>query len=104
MRETRVGKYGRNLALWINYTIRTLPEDQRGDYRDTLIQELETYSFEARKQGSPPNSGTVHELSDLAEIDPLNPEHLARLIKEGIHLMYQKQTAARVFRALLENL
>lgn len=104
MAETRAGKYGRNLARWINYTIDTILENQRDEYRAKFLRELKTYSLERRKNGQPRNSGCVHELSDLTEIDVTNPEQFARLIKEGIHLMYQKQTSARVLSALQECL
>jgi hypothetical protein len=102
MEETRAGKYGRNLAIWIEYTIDTIPEKE--DYKKKLIQELQTYSFEPKKKGQPNNSGTVYELSDLLSIDVNNPEDLAKLIKEGIHLMYQKQTASKVMKSLLGHL
>ena len=104
MAETRAGKYGRNLAIWINHTIQELPEVQRGDYRTRFLAELERYSFTPREKGQPRNEGCIHELSSLAEVDLINPEHLAMLVKEGIHLMYQKQTSARVFDAVRRGL
>lgn len=102
MIETRAGKYGRNLAIWLNHTISTIPKKQRDVYRARFLDELRNYSFETRKKGQPRNSGCVHELTDLTEIDVNNPENLARLVKEGVHLMYQKKTAALVLNALLE--
>jgi hypothetical protein len=104
MDETRAGKYGRFLALWINYTINTIPPRNREQYRANFIKELRDYSFEPRKKGQPRNSGCNLELEDMAEINPQSPEELARLIKEGIHLMYQKQTAAKVMTSLLKHL
>jgi hypothetical protein len=104
MKETRAGKYGRNLAIWINHTIEEMPEGKREDYRARFLTELKTYSFRPRKNGQPCNEGCVHELSDLAEIEISNPEHLAMLVKEGVHLMYQKETSARVFEALKKYL
>ncbi|VVB79417.1 Uncharacterised protein [uncultured archaeon] len=104
MGETRAGKYGRNLAIWINYTFQTIPQDHRKGYRTRFISELRKYSLKPRAEGEPSNEGCVHELSDLVDIEILNPEHFARLVKEGIHLMYQKQTSARVLKALEENL
>ena len=100
MEETRAGKYGRNLAIWIDYTIDTMPENLRNDYRARFLEELNTYSLKPRKNGQPRNEGCVHELSDLAEVDISNPEQFARLVKEGVHLMYQKQTSARVLDSL----
>ena len=100
MRETRAGKYGRNLAIWIDHTIDTMPEDLRKDYRARFLDELSTYSLKPRKNGQPRNEGCVHELSDLTEVDIRNPEQFARLVKEGVHLMYQKQTSARVLDSL----
>lgn len=102
MRETRAGKYGRNLAILLNHTINTVPIEQRADYRTRFLEELKKYSFEPRQKGQPQNSGCIHELAHLTEIDTGNPEDLARLVKEGVHLMYQKSTAALVLSALLK--
>ena len=104
MEETRAKKYGRNLATWINYTINTIPELQRGNYRKRFIWELRKYSFEHRKKGEPINDGCVRELEGIEEIDPICPKELAKLVKESIHLMYQKQTAAKVMTSLLDYL
>ena len=104
MSETRPGWYGRFLALWIDYIIQTIPEQQREWFKSRLVKELRGYSLEGRKEGESRNSGCVHELDELVKLDIENPEHLARLIKEGIHLMYQKQTASHVLNSLLENL
>ena len=101
MKQTRAAKYGKNLGVWIEHTISALPEEQQEEYASRFCQELRTYSFQPRKNGTPPNEGCVHELSDLAVIDLKNPEHFAKLVKEGIHLMYQKGTAGRVFTSLL---
>lgn len=100
MPGTRAGKYGKYLAMWINFTIDSMPLD----YRTRFLSELRTYSFEPRKNGEAVNSGCVHELDDLADADITNPEHLAKIVKEGIHLMYQKQTARKVMGSLLEKL
>ena len=100
MEETRAGKYGRNLAIWIDYTIDTMPEKLREDYITRFLEELSTYSLKPRRNGQPRNEGCVHELSDLVNVDISNPEQFARLVKEGVHLMYQKQTSARVLDAL----
>ena len=102
MKETRAGKYGRNLAIWIDFTIDTQPDDLKANYRARFLEELNTYSLKPRKNGQPPNEGCVHELSDLVNANINNPEQFARLIKEGIHLMYQKQTSARVLDSLQE--
>lgn len=104
MYETRAGKYGRNLATWVNHTIAGIPKSQREDYRAKFLQELKIYSFSPRKKGRPRNSGCVHELKDVDKCDVRNPEDLAKLVKESIHLMYQKQTAARVMKSLLDYL
>ncbi len=102
MKETRPSKYGKNLAIWINHTIDTMPIEKRKNYKTEFIEELRIYSFEPRKNGQPPNQGCVRELTDITEIDISNPKDLAKLVKEGIHLMYQKQTAASVINSLLE--
>jgi hypothetical protein len=44
MAETRAGKYGRNLAVWIDFTIDTMPENSRNGYRARFLEELSTYS------------------------------------------------------------
>jgi hypothetical protein len=104
MAETRVGRYGRNLAIWVEYTIRTLPEQQRSIYAARFIKELKTYSFKPKRKEQPPNEGCVHELSDLICVDVRKPRDLARLVKEGMHLLYQKETSARVLKELLSYL
>ncbi|MCX6774800.1 MAG: hypothetical protein NTY99_01775 [DPANN group archaeon] len=101
----RAATYGQVLADWVGYTIQTIPETEREAYRSKLIEELRKYSFEPRKKGSPKNSGCTCELETIVEsFDMKNPEHVAKLIKEGIHLMYQKGTAKRVLESLLASL
>jgi hypothetical protein len=100
MKETRGGKYGRNLAIWIDYTFMTIPERCRAEYRRRFLKELNAYSLKPRKSGNPQNEGCVKELSDLTEVEIGKPEQFARLVKEGIHLMYQKRTSARVLDSL----
>lgn len=105
MNETRGGKYGRFLAQTVNHVIDiSVQESEKREYRTRFIEELRTYSFEPRRKGAPRNKGCVWELNNLEEIDFTNPENFARFIKEGIHLMYQKETAGRVMQSLLENL
>ncbi len=104
MKETRAGKYGRNLAVWIHYTINSLPKYKRADYTKRFVEELTNYCFDPRKKGEIRNQGCVLELSDIVDCDIKNPGDLAKLVKEGVHLMYQKQTAAKVIKALLENI
>lgn len=104
-KETRAGKYGRFLAVWVEHTIceqiKRCPMDyQKEDYRKRFLHELCQYSFEPRKKGSPKIQGCKWELESLDDFSISGPEELAKLVKEGIHLMYQKQTAARVFRSL----
>ena len=103
MTETRGGKYGRNLAYWVNATL-NLFEYECDDYRKRFLEELQDYSLRPRKVGEPRNSGCVNELSGLVNIDLRNSEQFACLVKEGIHLMYQKKTSKRVLEALLENI
>lgn len=100
MKETRAGKYGRNMAVLLDYIL----EQRNIKYRKAFLNELQTYCLEPRKKGTPPGMGCVNELEDLDNIELNNPRHLARLVKEGIHLMYQKQTAKRVLYSLLGNL
>ena len=100
MEETRGGKYGRNLAVWVRDIL-----DREGEgYRERFLVELRTYSFEPKKKGGPCNSGIVRELEGIDEVDLRNPEEFARLVKEGFHLEYQKETSARVFKSLLDHL
>lgn len=100
--ETRGGKYGRNFSILVNYVFQTIPEKE--DYKKRFLKELSHYSFETREKGKPRNIGCVYELESLDAVDIKNPEDFARLVKEGIHLMYQKGTAKRVLDSLLENL
>ena len=104
MNESRGAKYGRNLALLVVYVITSIDECEREIYREKFLEELRAYSLEPRKKGEPKNSGCTHELASLQTIRLNDPEHLAKLIKEGLHLMYQKGTAKRVLSSLLDNL
>jgi hypothetical protein len=104
MKSSRAATYGRNLGKWVEETINSQPEAQREGYKARFLNELKTYSFETRKNGQPPNSGCKNELSDIVECDINDPEQLAKLVKEGIHLMYQKGTSARVLNAMTKYL
>ncbi|MFH1711479.1 MAG: hypothetical protein ABH840_04165 [Nanoarchaeota archaeon] len=95
--ETRAGKYGRFLAGFIlNYI------SEREDYKERFLKEFRKYSDKQRKRGEPRNSGCVFELDGLDDFDG-SPESLAKLLKEGIHLMYQKQTGRRCRKSFLDN-
>lgn len=98
--ETRAGKYGRFLAVWVDYTI----SQQKPGYRSKFLEELKKYSLRPRKKGEPKHEGCVLELECLGELNIEQPEHLAKLVKEGIHLMYQKQTSAKTLSSLLNYL
>jgi hypothetical protein len=104
MPKTRAGRYGKNIGVWIDYTINTLPEKQRRAYAKKFIEELKTYSTTPRKKGEPMNDGCVHELSDLSCVDVTNPEDLAKLVKENLHMMYQKRTSAKVLLEVINYL
>jgi hypothetical protein len=98
--ETRAGKYGRFLAVWIKYTI----DQQAPGYQSKFITELKRYSIKPKKKEEPRNEGCTLELEGIYKLDIKNPKHLAKLVKEGIHLMYQKRTSAKTLSSLLENL
>ncbi|MFC1801061.1 hypothetical protein ACFLZB_01225 [Nanoarchaeota archaeon] len=100
MKESRGNKYGRFLAS----VIYSLTQSYSQENYQILISELNNFSFKPRKKGEPKNDGCVWELKDLIQPDVDNPENLARIVKEGIHLMYQKGTQRRVIQALLDNL
>jgi len=100
MNETRSGKYGRNLAIVIKVVLDSKDEP----YRRSFLNELQNYCLEPRKEGTPPGPGCICELEGINQIDMDNPKHFAKLIKEGIHLMYQKRTAGRALYSLLESL
>jgi len=104
MKETRSGKYARGLLRWIEYTIETISESQREEYRARVLAELKRFSFKSRKKGEPRNEGCVLELERIVEFDIKNPEHLAKIAKEGIHFFYSKPTQRRVLNYLYENL
>jgi hypothetical protein len=101
----RAATYGQVLADWVVYTINTIPETGRESYKSKLVEELKNYSFEPRKKGEQRNATDIPELEGIVGgFDVQNPKHVAKLIKEGIHLMYQKGTAKRVLESLLEKL
>jgi hypothetical protein len=104
MKETRAAKYGRNLAVWVNHTIHAIPAEKRTHYRSRFVQEIRKYSFEPKRKDAKPNSGCTYELRSIEHCNVSNPWDLAKLVKEGIHLMYQKNTAKRVIDSLLENI
>ena len=99
IKETRAGKYGRNLAVLLNYVLDSLPADRK--YRKAFLNELQNYCLEPRRKEAPRNRQDVCELERILEVNPQNPRELARLVKEGIHLMYQKQTSARVMQSFM---
>lgn len=98
--ETRPGKYGKNLGILLNFVINNMPSG----YKKAFLEELCNYSLEGRKKGTSPNSGCIYELQDIEKINVENPKELAKLIKEGLHLMYQKQTAAKILAELQKEL
>jgi len=98
--ETRAGKYGRLLAVWIEYTISTLPNSS---YRTAFLEELKKYSYKPRKKGEPRNEGCISELDRVSELKIQNPVHLAKLVKEGLHLMYHKKTSANTHSSLCQK-
>ncbi len=102
--ESRGGKFGRNYAALVRYVIDDRPVGERDRYRASFLEELETYSFEPRKKGLPENSGCVWELNEIDEINLSNPVEFAKLVKEQLHLMYQKKTTKRVFDSLIRHL
>jgi hypothetical protein len=104
MKTSRAREFGRHYGQFLNYIIQTIPQNQRNFYKAKLISELEKYSFEPRKQGHPENTGCVKELEGLLDLNPQNPEHTARLVKEMAHLMYQKQTTKRIFENMIQQL
>ena len=103
-REGRARKYGRNLAIWIVYTLETMPYNLRQDYQKNLVKELKTYSFKQRREWERRNEGCINELEHIENVDITNPEHLAKLIKEGLHIKYQKETTRRIMGSLLKRL
>lgn len=105
MEETRSGKYGRFLGVFIsNYIKNFILLSKQESYKTLLVKELKGYSFESRQKGTPKNSGCIWELVDISDPDYQNPIHLAKTLREGIHLMYQKQTQKKVLDSLLSEL
>jgi len=99
-KSDRAKKYGTGLGQIIYFVldniIEYIPEHEKNEYKTRFIEEFKNYSFTPRKENEPINSGCVHELIDIEEIDIQTPEHLAKILKEGIHLMYNKSTAKNV--------
>lgn len=104
MKEGRAAKYGRFYAGLVNYVVRTFPEEDRDGYKSGLIQEVELFSFEPRRQGELLNKGCTWELEGIDEICMEHPEHFGKLIKEGMHFMYQKGTARNYYEPLMFNI
>jgi len=104
MSETRAGKYGRHLGSLVEFVVDSQPPEIREQYRDEFLAELENYSFTPRKKGEPVNEGCIHELKEVEVFDVNDPVHLALLAKETLHLMYQKQTSARVYESFIRSL
>jgi len=94
MKETRSGKYGKFYGRLLNKIIDLLPESQKEDYRERLLTELKRYDPSVK----------IKELDDVNKLDIDFPEHLARLVKEGLHLMYQAQTSCRALEFILIEL
>lgn len=104
-KQERQRKYGSCLGLWVYYTIQTLPKNKRKRYKSKFIKELKNYSFKTRRKGEPRNEGCVLELEDIIDtFEVKNPEHLARLVKETLHIFYNKSTAETIMNSLLEML
>ncbi|MEK6886059.1 MAG: hypothetical protein AABX17_03775 [Nanoarchaeota archaeon] len=102
-KETRAGKFGRNYAILFSWAL-TKPEPVSRRYMKTFLEEMQTYSLEPRKEGMPPGPGCVDELEGVNTINPENPRHAAKVIKQGLHLMYQKNTSKNSLYSFLENL
>jgi hypothetical protein len=102
MTETRAGRYGVYLSHWVDYTISQMAKPKV--YRLRFLEELKAYSFKKRKKGQKKHEGCIWEFANKKLIDIKNPEDLAKLVKEGIHLMYQKDTASKVLTALVSEL
>jgi len=98
--ETRGAKYGKNYAALLSFVLSHFDES----YKKSFIDELMKYSFEPRKKNQPRNSGCVFELDGIGSIDMGNPRHLAKLVKEGLHIGYQKNTARRTHESLVSSL
>ena len=102
--ETRGGKFGRNYSVVVNYVIDSRPVSEREGYRVSFLEELKTYSLEGRKKGNPENAGCNWELGSFESVNIEDPVQFAKLVKEQMHLMYQKRTTKRVFDSLITNL
>ena len=100
--EARTVRYARFLAEFYSCFFELIDPENK-EYKKRFLLELRNYSDVPRKRGEPRNEGCVRELEGI-EFDATNPEHAAKLLKEGLHLMYQKQTSKRVLDCLIENL
>jgi len=104
MKETRASKYGRFLSEVIIYIINTTPQDKRTEYKSKFLEELQNFSFQRRRKGEPKHTGCRWELYDIENFNITYPTTLAKTIKEGLQLMYQKDTQKTVMQALMKNL
>jgi len=103
MVELRSEKYGRFLAQLTDYLLLSLYGGRKSD-RKIFLNELKDYSLKPKKKGESPNEGCVKELENIDKLNLDNPEHIAKLLKEGFHLMYQKRTSKKALDSLLKNL
>ena len=77
--------------------------DKMDLYREEVIFGLETFAVMPRRRGEP--NGNTSELAGEKDVDIRNsPEDLVKIIREGLHLLYQKDTSARVLGAALREL
>lgn len=78
---------------------------KREDYKRKLKKALD-HPYEERKKGEPRKESHRSELEDLdiSNIDVMNPEHYAAVIRERLHRGYNARNSNLVLRVLLENL
>lgn len=75
---TRSGLYGRYLGMMVNYIVENQDEMEKEEYRQKVVEEI--------KEFDPKDS--ERELREIEKFEVEEPEDLAKVVKEGMHLMY----------------
>ena len=91
MRETKAGKCGRFLAIFVNYSISNMPEEEGRRYSAGLSMEVS-------------DSELRDELAEIDKFNPASPEHAGKLMKQVANLQYNMNTRKNTLEGFLKEL
>jgi hypothetical protein len=91
MGETKAGRLGRFLAIYIGYAIREMPADGKKEYCKKIEQVIS-------------DSALNDELAEIEEFNPACPEHAGRLVKQIANLQYNLNTRRNTIEGFLREL